>query len=244
MTLHTTLRSIHQEVDKTYGKRRMKTELASKGYHFSLYKVAALMKEANVVALRPQKRHRYTDHEACHRVADNLLDRQFNPSVLNTHYVGDITYIKTHEGWTYLAAVMDLANREIVGWACSTKPNTSLALSALTHALRRHTPNTSTLLFHSDQGCQYTARPFVETLKNKGITQSMSRQGNCFDNAVMERFFRSLKTEKLRNISIVSHESATHIIDKYIRFYNNKRRHSANDNVAPAIKRQIMMNEA
>lgn len=94
------------------------------------------------------------------------------------------------------------------------------------------------------QGCQYTARGFLEAAKNKGITQSMSRRGTCFDNAVMERFFRRLKTEKLHNVSLIDHQSAFHIIEKYVRFYNNKSRHSANDNTAPAIQRQKMMNQA
>lgn len=238
------VQAIHDEVDKTYGKRRMNVELKAKGHCLGLYKTSNIMKEANVVALRPRKRHRYTENESVHRIADNILNREFNPTTLNTHFVGDITYLRTHEGWTYLAAVMDLANREIVGWSCGQKADANLAIEALDNAINKHSPLTSSLLFHSDQGCQYTAKSFANHLTGKEITQSMSRRGNCFDNAVMERFFRSLKTERLNNVSIINHDSAVQLVEKYIRFYNYKRRHSANDNVSPAIKRKQMLNVA
>ena len=238
------IQNIHEEVDKTYGKRRIQVELHAKGYSIGLYKTAQLMKEANVIAIRPRKKHHYTEHERLHRLADNLLKRQFNPDTLNTHYVGDITYVRTYEGWTYLAAVMDLANREIVGWACSQRADANLAITALDRAINQYQPNTDGLLFHSDQGCQYTAQSMCEYLTSKDIIQSMSRRGNCFDNAVMERFFRSLKTERLSNVSILNHEAAIDLIAKYIRFYNYKRRHSANGLIAPAMKRKQMLNVA
>lgn len=238
------VKDIHSDIEKIYGKRRMQVELKSKGFNIGIYKTAQVMKEANVIAIRPRKRHVYKDHECEHRIAPNLLKRQFNPTTLDTHFVGDITYIRTYQGWMYLAAVMDLANREIVGWACSTVADTNLAIQALEHAFSKRKKTQTPLLFHTDQGTQYTSNAFCQYLQRNSITQSMSRRGNCLDNAVMERFFRSLKTERLHNISIINHESAVQLIEKYIRFYNYKRRHSALGYVAPAIKRKQLENVA
>lgn len=139
---------------------------------------------------------------------------------------------------------MDLANREIVGWSCGQKADSTLTVDALNNAVTKYQMHTSKLLFHSDRGCQYTSKMFCNYLNKNNITQSMSRKGNCFDNAVMERFFRSLKTERLNNIAIINHESAVELIEKYIRFYNYKRRHSAIGYVSPAIKRKEMLNVA
>jgi putative transposase len=239
-----TVIDIHEDADKTYGKRRMRVELQAKGFDIGLYKTATLMKEAQIIAIRPRKKHSYVDHETEHRVAENILARQFNPTELNTRYVGDITYLRTHQGWTYLAAVMDLANREVVGWACGQKADARLAKQALDNAINQHVATTKSLLFHSDQGCQYTSKLFCDYLKDKQITQSMSRRGNCYDNAVMERFFRSLKTERLHNISIINHDSAMQLVEKYIRFYNYKRRHSVLGYITPAMRRKQLLNVA
>lgn len=190
------VQTIHHDIDKTYGKRRMHIELRARDYSIGLHKTASIMKQANVVALRPRKKHRYIEHEGQHQVADNLLNREFNPTTLNTHLVGDITYLRTHKGWTYLAAVMDLANREIVGWSCGQKADSTLTVDALNNAVTKYQMHTSKLLFHSDHGCQYTSKMFCNYLNKNNITQSMSRKGNCFDNTVMERFFRSLKTKR------------------------------------------------
>ena len=243
-TLIQAVQTIHNDIDKTYGKRRMRVELNAKGYSIGLYKTAAIMKEANVVALMPRKKHRYIEHEGQHQVAENILNREFNPSTINTHLVGDITYLRTHEGWTYLAAVMDLGNRKIVDWSCGRKADSHLTVAALNRAVSKHQIDTSKLLFHSDRGCQYSSKLFCDHLQKRSITQSMSRKGNCFDNAVMERFFRSLKTERLYNIAIINHEAAVELVEKYIRFYNYKRRHSAIGYVSPVVKRKEMLNVA
>ncbi len=227
----------------TYGKRRMKESLNNKGVEIGLCKTARLMKKANVKAIRPLKKHRYDKGEQ-HHIADNLLKRQFNPSTLNTHWVGDITYIKTHTGWSYLACVLDLGSREIVGWSLSQHPNAALAKAALQNAIAKQQPEANKLQFHSDQGVQYSAHKFINYLNKMQITQSMSRRGNCWDNAVMERFFRSLKTERLNYISFINHQSVVTTVDRYIRYYNYKRLHSSIDYETPHQRSQKMKKAA
>lgn len=164
----------------------------------------------------------YPDSGEVHVKAPNVLKRQFNPGTINTHWVGDITYIRTHQGWSYLASVLDLGSREVVGWAMSQQPNTKLTKEALKQAIQKQQPDTTELLFHSDQGVQYSSTSYVDYLELFGITQSMSRRGNCWDNSVMERFFRSLKTERLNQLSFMNHLSVVQIVEQYINFYNYK----------------------
>ena len=147
--------------------------------------------------------------------------------------MGDITYIKTHAGWSYLACVLDLGSREIVGWSLSQSPDAALAKEALKNAIKKQPPATHQLQFHSDQGVQYSAYKFVSCLNDLQITQSMSRRGNCWDNAVMERFFRSLKTERLNYLSFTNHLSVVKTVECYIRYYNYKRLHSSLDYKTP-----------
>ena len=222
--------------DNTYGRRRMRVELNKLGYPIGVYKTAALMKEAKVTARTPKKQHYYPNNGDERRYAPNLLKRQFNPETLNTHWVGDITYIRTNQGWSYLACVLDLGSREIVGWAVSQSPDAKLAKAALDDAIKKQRPRFKKLMFHSDQGVQYSANLFTRRLMRLKITQSMSRRGNCWDNAVIERFFRSLKSERLNHLLFINHDSLVHCIEKYIRFYNYKRLHSANDYLTPVQK--------
>jgi len=240
----TEIQVIAKETDDTYGKRRMKTELENRGFTIGLHKTASHMKKANVVAINPIKRHYYPDAGTVHKKAPNLLQREFSPSTINTHWVGDITYIRNHQGWSYLACVLDLGSKEVVGWAMSQQPNAELAKSALVDAIRRQQPDTTQLLYHSDQGVQYTAHLFTDYLRTLKITQSMSRRGNCWDNAVMERFFRSLKTERLNRLSFMNHQSVVPTVESYIRFYNYKRLHSALGNITPAERRFEIGNAA
>ncbi|SMM97753.1 Mobile element protein [uncultured Candidatus Thioglobus sp.] len=237
--IHAMIKFIKQtaiEVGHTYGKRRMQVVLNNQGYNVGLYQTTTLMKKANVVALRPRKRHYYPNAGTIHKKAENLLNREFKQQSINTHWVGDITYIKTYQGWSYLASVVDLSSKQVVGWALSKQPNAQLARDALQNAVARHQPNTNALMFHSDQGVQYCANAFAQYCKSKGITQSMSRRGNCWDNAVMERFFRSLKTEKLNYQSFASHQEVVENVESYIYFYNYKRIHSAIGYKTPAEK--------
>ena len=228
------IKHIATETGNTYGKRRMQLELHKQGFALGLYRTASLMKKANVFAITPKKKHYYADGGKTHIKAENLLDRQFQPGTVNTHWVGDITYIRTYQGWSYLACVFDLGSKEIVGWSMSKYPNAELAKTALAHAIKKHQPNTRKLLFHSDQGVQYSADLFCDYLQKLNITQSMSRRGNCWDNAVMERFFRSLKSERLNHLRFINHYAAVSTVESYIRFYNYKRLHSAIGYITPA----------
>jgi len=191
------------------------------------------MKANNLIAIKPKKKHYYPNSGVEHKYANNLLNRKFKPDTINTHWVGDITYIRNHQGWSYLACVLDLATNEIVGLAISKHPNSDLAIEALNRAINLKQPNTKKLMFHSDQGVQYSSKAFRDNLRCLKITQSMSRRGNCWDNAIMERFFRSLKTERLNSISFINHESVISHVNQYIRFYNYKRIHSAIDYMTP-----------
>ncbi|MFT5548307.1 MAG: putative transposase [Candidatus Azotimanducaceae bacterium] len=229
----TMIKSISHESRNSYGKRRIQAELNGRGHTIGLHKTASLMEKANIVAIRPKKKHYYPNSGKEHKYAPNLLKREFYPETHNTHLVGAITYIATHQGWSYLACVPDRSTKEIVGYALSQSPNAQLAKAALMNAIKRQQPTTNLLMFHSDQGVQYTAFEFRDALTKLSMTASMSRRGNCWDNAVMERFFRSLKTERLNAVIFINHQSVITEVENYIQFYNYKRRHSGIDYMAP-----------
>ncbi len=238
------LKKISIETKHSYGKRRMQKELQLYGIKIGIFKVASLMKLANIQAITPRKKHYYPKERVSKIISDNILNREFNQKTPNTHWVGDITYIRNHQGWSYLATVLDLATKEIVGWSLSQKPNAKLAKKALQNAIRRKQPDTSKLLFHSDRGVQYTSNLFVNYCENLHITKSVSRKGNCWDNAVMERFFRSLKSERLNYLSFKNHQEVTEEVDSYIYFYNYKRLNSAINYMTPNEKFNRMINVA
>lgn len=227
------IRVISATSGSTYGKRRIRAQLNAQDVTIGLGKTRRLMKVAGIVVIVTRKRHYYPDSGQEHQYAPNLLSRNFTPQNINTHWVGDITYIRNYCGWSYLACVMDLKTKEIVGHAMSTSPDAALTKRALVNAIRRQKPDTAQLMFHSDQGCQYSAQAFRDCLQLHNITQSMSRRGNCWDNAVMERFFRSLKSERLNKLSFTNHGAAVAETEKYIYFYNYQRRHSAIGYITP-----------
>ena len=227
------LRKTSIETNNTYGKRRMQKQLGLKGITIGIHKTASLMKKAKIIAIKPKKKHYYPNGGVCDIKIDNVLDRQFNQAKANTHWVGDITYIRNHQGWSYLASVLDLGTKEIVGWALSKSPDAELAKAALNNAIKRKKPNASKLLFHSDQGTQYTANKFAVYCQDLKITRSMSRRGNCWDNAVMERFFRNLKTERINRLRFINHQAVIAEVESYIYFYNYKRLNSAIDYMTP-----------
>jgi putative transposase len=233
------IKTIAAETGFTYGKRRMRIALADQGIQFGLYKTASLMKLAQVKAIKPKNKHYYPDAGKSSVKADHHLKRAFNPPHKHSHWVGDITYIRHHQGWSYLACVLDLATREVVGYALSERPNAQLAIAALDHAIKKHQPYTANLMFHSDLGVQYSAERFTQHLHHLKIKQSMSRRGNCWDNAVMERFFRSLKSERLNHLSFINHYAVINHVEDYIYFYNYKRLHSAIGYLTPAGKAKI-----
>lgn len=242
-SLHCKMKVIHIDNLKCYGRRRMKTALIDEGIQLGEFKIARLMKDAGIIAKIPKKPHYYPKGKEQPNIP-NLLNRQFNPDEINKYWVGDITYIRSHQGWSYLATVLDLGTREVVGYALSQTPDSQLAKQALINAIKMQKPNTHELMFHSDQGVQYAANLFKDTLKLHGITQSMSRRGNCWDNAVQERFFRRLKSEYLNGLLFINHESVVKAVEFYIRYYNNKRLSSVIGYITPVQKRKDLLNVA
>lgn len=227
------VQQIHHEMHATYGSRRMCAELNAQGYLLGRYKVRRVMKNLSLKAKRP-KQHRYPTIGQMSSIAPNTLNRQFNPAQSNSHWTGDITYIRTSQGWLYLAIVLDLYSRRVVGWAFSGQPNSELSTRALQLAVQHRRPE-QPLLFHTDQGVQYSSDQFQRSLRMHGITASMSRRGNCLDNAVTERFFRSLKTERVNTRQYKTRQEAMEDIADYIEpFYNRIRRHSTLGNLSPA----------
>ena len=237
------MKQIHTDNLESYGKRRMSKALKKQGHNIGVFKAARLMKDAFIVAKVPKKPHYYPSGKQMPNIP-NLLKRQFNQDNVNTHWVGDITYIRNHQGWSYLATVLDLGTREIVGYHLSQTPDATLAKQALLHAIQMQQPDTKQLMFHSDQGVQYSAHLFKDTLKLHKITQSMSRRGNCWDNSVQERFFRSLKSEYLNSLSFINHQSVVIAVNHYIRYYNYKRLNSAIDYSTPEQKRKELLKVA
>ena len=232
LMLHAAARHVHVEMDATYGSRRMCIELREQGFNVGRYRVRQIMKTLLLVAKRPG-RHRYPRGGKPAVVAANLLNRQFNPETLNTWWSGDITYLRTAQGWLYLAIVMDLCSRKIVSWAFSDKPDSDLTVRALRLAINKRRPAGS-VVFHSDQGAQYTSAQFQSCQQELDVTGSMSRKGNCLDHAVTERFFRSLKAERVnyRRYETRS-QGIADVIDYIDSFYNLKRRHYRLGNISP-----------
>ena len=232
--LQVRVKAIHAQVSQTYGSRRMSEALKAAGLDVGRHQAGTLMREVGAVAVRPRKRHVYPKVGEISRIAQNHLNREFDAAQPNQKWVGDITYLWSATGWMYLAVVLDLFSRKIVGWHLSDTPDTALVLAALHQAaLLRQITDTSGVLFHSDQGCQYTSHAYQDRRAALGIKASMSRRGNCWDNAVMERFFRSLKVESISRYRHQRREELAWAVKKYIHFYNTQRIHSAIDSMSP-----------
>ena len=185
--------------------------------------------------IRAQVGYRKPRHRAgeLHKVTPNILQRQFNPQAPNESWVTDITYIRTHEGWLYLAVVLDLFSRRVIGWSMQSRITKELALDALLMAVWRRKPE-GKVVVHSDQGSQYTSHDWDSFLKAHELEGSMSRRGNCHDNAVAESFFQLLKRERIKRKIYSSRDAARADIFDYIEiFYNNRRRHGSNENLSP-----------
>ncbi len=224
LTAH--IRAVHAQVRGRYGSPRVHAELVARGHGCCVNTVARLMRRAGVAAKTARKFRHTTDSKHDRPVADNLLDRQFDPAAPNAAWVADITYIPTREGWLYLAAVEDLYSRLVVGWAMGPRMTSRLAVDALGMAVRRRLPDAD-LLAHSDRGSQYASEHYQRLLAGHGITCSMSRRGDCWDNAPMESFFASLKKELVHHEDYQTREEAQASIFEYIEvFYNRQRRHS------------------
>lgn len=228
------VRQSYLESDRTYGSPRVWRDLADWGERCGENRVARLMRVASLRA-RPQRRRVPQDEglrSEC-AIASNVLDRQFAATGPNRKWVADFTYLWTAEGWLYVAVVLDLFSRKVVGWSMQASMTAQLVIDALIMALWRR-GRVSDLLHHSDQGSQYTAEDFQRLLADQGITCSMSRRGDCWDNAAMEAFFSTLKLERTNRTRYQTRDEARADVFDYIeRFYNPRRRHSTLGQVSP-----------
>jgi len=234
------IREVHRASRRTYGSPRVHAELRARGQPVARKRVARLMQAAGLVARRRRRRVRTTDSAHAHPVAANVLDRQFGvapqaaadrawPSV----WVGDITYLPTREGWLYLAVVLDLGSRRVIGWSMRHTLERGLALDALTMAITARQPGPG-VLQHTDRGSQYASGDYQALLAAHGMTCSMSRKGDCYDNAVAESFFATLKAELVEEADWPTREAARAAVFEYIEvWYNRQRRHSSLGYLSP-----------
>lgn len=220
--------------DRTYGSPRVLRDLVDWGERTSAKRVARLMRLADLRA-RPKRRRRPGDADLRpeHTIAPNVLDRQFAAEGPNKKWAADFTYLWTAEGWLYVAAVLDLFSRKVVGWSMSANMTAQLVIDALMMAVWRRGKPTE-LLHHSDQGSQYRSEDFQRLLADQGVICSMSKRGDCWDNAVIESFFSSLKLERTNRKRYRTREDAKSDVFDYIeRFYNPRRRHSTLGQLSP-----------
>ncbi|EBE6824073.1 MULTISPECIES: IS3 family transposase [Enterobacteriaceae] len=215
-----------------YGYRKIHLDLRDSGQQCGVNRVWRLMKRVGIKAQVGYRSPRARKGEAS-IVSPNRLQRQFNPDAPDERWVTDITYIRTHEGWLYLAVVVDLFSRKIIGWSMQSRMTKDIVLNALLMAVWRRNPQKQVLV-HSDQGSQYTSHEWQSFLKSHGLEGSMSRRGNCHDNAVAESFFQLLKRERIKKKIYGTREEARSDIFDYIEmFYNSKRRHGSSDQMSP-----------
>ena len=218
---------------KNYGTRRIKRALRKEGLIIGRRRIGRLMVSMGLCCKTKRKFRVTTDSKHKLPVANNVLNRQFTVNKPDQCYVGDITYVHTQEGWIYLAVVIDLFSRQIVGWSMADHMKASLVNNALLMAIWQRKPKRG-LLWHTDRGSQYACDSHLQILQTHGIQQSMSRKGNCWDNAVSESFFHTLKTELVHHMKFNTKEEAQQTIFEYIEvFYNRVRMHSANDYLSP-----------
>ncbi len=224
--LTTAIVDIFERSMATYGSPRIHAELIDEGERLGRKRVARLMRLRGLRAVFPKRRKKRAPPGVELAPAGNILNRQFDVAAPNRCWAADITYVWTWQGWLYLAVVIDLFSRRVVGWAIDDHMRTSLVLEALDMAIGRRVPDGG-LLHHSDRGSQYASDNYTRRLRENGIACSMSRRGNCHDNAVVESFFGSLKSELIYRQAWPTRTSAKHAIGRYIEtFYNPLRRHS------------------
>jgi len=214
------------------GSRQLSKKLRAAGFNIGRYRTRSIMRKLKLVVKQRQAYKVTTKRKHSDSVADNVLNQQFNPAQVNLVWAGDVTYLRTNQGWMYLAIVMDLYSRRIIGWAISPRMTVDLVERVLQMAINIRQPS-SGLLFHSDRGSQYTSGRFSRLLSKHGITASMSSVGACLDNAVVERFFGSLKNEWLLNIVHLTRESMKIDVEEYIRYYNHERLHTTLGDLTP-----------
>lgn len=238
------IQAVHQESNRTYGSPRVYQELRAQGQQVCENTVAKLMKEHDIRSVVKKRfKLRTTDSNHAHPIAPNRLERCFDQPLPDQAWAADITYVRTGEGWLYLAAVIDLCSRKIVGWAMADHLRTELCVDALQMALqRRRKPSGAAaaaadddeLIHHSDRGVQYACGDYQDLLQEHGIACSMSAAGDCYDNAVMESFFKTLKAECVYQQDYATRQEAMTSIFRYIEcWYNRKRRHSSLGYMSP-----------
>jgi putative transposase len=234
MQLLSLIRAIHREFRGAYGSPRMHRELRERGYRVGKQRVERLMREHDIRARHKRRWKATTDSKHDLPVAANLIARDFSPAGPNQVWGADITYVWTDEGWLYLAVVIDFFNREIVGWSLKERLTADLVIDALTMAWFRRRPGPG-LIHHSDRGTQYASAAFQQKLAEFGMRCSMSRKGNCWDNAPSESFFNSLKNERVHGARYRTRVDAKADVFQYIEgFYNRVRRHSTLGQISPA----------
>lgn len=221
------IKNIHQQHWGVYGSPRIYQELRKQGIMCNKKRVVRIMHDYGVRAKTKKRFKVTTNSDHSYEIAENILNRKFNFTEINTAWVSDITYIFTQEGWLYLACILDLCSRMIVGWSMSKNLSSSLVIGALDQAINKRCYNPG-IIFHSDRGSQYASKDVKQFLCNHNMVQSMSRRGNCYDNAVMESFFHSIKTEFINFKQFQTRQEAEIGIFEYIEiFYNRQRSHSS-----------------
>ncbi|AKD02118.1 integrase [Pontibacter korlensis] len=230
------IRQVHEQSRGRYGSPRISFELKEQGIQASRPRIARLMRKHQIQSIvRKKYRINTTDSNHSLTVAENYLNRDFTAARPAEKWVSDITYIRTEEGWLYLTAVLDLADRKAVGWALSQTMEAEATTVAAFQMALSNRPLSGELLFHSDRGVQYSCSAFREQLEGMPVLQSMSRKGNCWDNAVAESFFKTMKTEMVYHHRFATRQEAGLAVFEYIEgFYNRKRRHSALGYLTPS----------
>jgi putative transposase len=238
------IRRIHHESRKTYGSPRITAELRSRDILVSRPRVARLMKKANIRSKTMKKFRVTTDSKHQYRIMDNKLNRAFKVDRIGKVWVSDITYIPTVQGWLYLTIIMDLADRRVIGWAISDSLRTSDTVMPAWKMACINRPISGKLVFHSDRGVQYSCNEFTLLLdSDKNIDRSMSRKGNCWDNAVAESFIKTIKTELVYDHKFLTkHQANLEIFDYIEIWYNRKRRHSALGYLSPELFEKLLLN--
>lgn len=233
-SIDTNIRRIWLHSNKRYGAPRIAMELAKGGIQASRPRVQRRMKALNIRCCYPRKYRTTTDSRHHLPVSDHVLKRQFYPKALSRVWVSDITYVRHRSGWSYLTTMMDLADRQIIGWSLAQNLTSEATVIPAFHmALTKRSPQKE-MIFHSDRGSQYASQDFRTLLAQYGICQSMSRKGNCWDNAVAESFFKTLKTELPDGYQKSTHDELRLLIFEYIEiWYNRKRIHSSIDYKTP-----------
>ncbi|WP_020638208.1 IS3 family transposase [Amycolatopsis balhimycina] len=227
---------VHEESRGTYGSPRVHAELQAQGHRHARKRVARLMRQAGLAGRTPKRWRTTTIADPAAPARPDLITRDFtcHPENINTRWCGDITYIPTWEGWLYLATVIDLASRKVIGWATADHLRTDLIDQALRDALTQRRPAPG-VIFHSDRGCQYTSAQFARTATDAGVRLSVGRTGQCWDNAVAESFFATIKTELLDRQPWPTRTRAHQAIFSYIEgWYNTRRRHSSLGYLSPS----------